>query len=174
MTSATAEIPRTRGRRSTWWWLKMAAVIGLIVGNMLYFGGQAALDLWQALGPATTFQGTIVDHQHIVTQGEESDEHNVLVIESNHGRMSLDVSARAFDNTDVGQHVAGELDRWGFFGHEQGLRSLKVDGHVVQDPNTELRVAGQLLILIVVAGVGGLALRLILRHILRAPGDNPA
>ncbi|HZU77405.1 MAG TPA: hypothetical protein VFA70_11615, partial [Dehalococcoidia bacterium] len=166
--------PAPPAPRTLWWRLKIAAVVALILANMLYFGGNAALDLWQVAGPGTHFNGTIIDHKHIVTQGEETDEYFELVIQSQRGALSIDVGDAIYNSTDNGQRVSGTLDSRGLLGHDEALRQLSVDGRPVFDANVENRILGQSFILLVVAGVGGLALYWMWRNIRRPAGAHAA
>ena len=67
----------------------MVAISLLIGANVLYFGGNALLDLWQVAGPGTSFSGIISDHKHIVIPGETGDEYNVIVVDKNAFRQAV-------------------------------------------------------------------------------------
>ena len=139
----------------------------MILANVAYFGGNAALDLWQVAGPGRNFSGTIRDHQHIVSNSEAADEYTVLVLDTNIGTLKLDVPDAVFNGTDNGQHATGTLDARGILGHDEGLRVLNVDGQAVfqTQENVLNRVIGQTFILLVVFGVGYLACSWIVRDL---------
>jgi len=80
----TREIPKRwnvpRGRPSIWSRLVVPAVLLLIGINVAYFAGNAALDLWQVLGPARPCTGTITGHDDILRTGENADEYFGLTL----------------------------------------------------------------------------------------------
>lgn len=140
--------------------LKMPAVVLLVSANVLWFGGNSALDLWQVLGPARYISGTIVGHERVVTKTENSEQFLVLTIDP--GALKLDVPDHTFADTSVGQQVSGEMDGRGMLGHDEGLRSLSANGKQVFSANTFNRVVGQLFILAVVLTVGTITVRWLL------------
>ncbi len=139
--------------------LKVPAILLLIAINMLWFGGNAAADVAQALGPATHFTGTITGHEKQITTGENSQQILRLTIDSTAGPIIFDLgeSDHTFDDTRVGQIVSGTEDGWGFPLHDRALRSLTADGKSVLSTSARNRVIGQLLILSVVLFVCSVA-----------------
>lgn len=144
--------------RSFWSRLKAPAVVLLILLNVLYFGGNAAYDLWQTLSPGQGFSGTITGHERLVTKGENSQQLLLITVETSRGRLQFDVPEHTFTDTSVGQQVTGEIDSHGGFGHDEALRSLTADGKRVFHSLRTNRVINQGFILLVVTGVSALAI----------------
>jgi hypothetical protein len=140
--------------------LKVPAILLLVAANVIWFGGNAVIDLWQVLGPPHHFTGTIVGHDRVVTETENSEQFLVLTIDPN--ALKVDVPEHTFADTSVGQRVSGELDARGLFGHDEALRSLKADGKQVFSANTLNRVLGQLFIFGVVVTIGAITFRWLL------------
>jgi hypothetical protein len=161
MNTPAAARPTAPARSSLLARLRVPAILFLISINMLWFGGNALADIAQALGPATHFTGTITGHDKEITTGENSQQILRLTIDSTAGPIIYDLgeSDHTFDDTQVGQHVFGTQDRWGFPLHDPALRSLSADGKSVLATSARNRVVGQSLILGVVLFVCSVALR---------------
>lgn len=158
---ASVAQPRpARVHGSFWKRLGVAAILLLIGLNILYFGGNAALDLAQIASPAHRFTGTITDHQEHLTTTEDPVDELVLTIKTNDGRtLNLDMPQHTFDATSVGQQVSGTMDPWGVFGHDEAVRSLSANGQQVYASRTFNRGFDQVLILAITLFVGALAAR---------------
>src|SRR5436309_15729393 len=109
-----------RNPRSLWSRLKMPAFLLLVLANVLFFGGNAAIDLWQTFGPALHFSGTITGHEQVTTTGESAQTENLLTIDSDRGVLRFNVFDKTYNDTHTGQHVTGALDAYGIFGHDAG------------------------------------------------------
>ncbi len=141
------------GRQSLLARLKVPGILLLIAVNLLIFGGNALIDIGQAFGPSTSFNGTITDHQRTVTEGENSQQLLIVAITTRQGgQLSFDVPQHTFDDTKVGQQVSGERDSFGvhLLDHDEGLRSLTADGKSVLRIHAISRVAQQMIVLVVV------------------------
>jgi len=146
--------------------LKIPAILLLIVVNVLYFGGNAALDLWQAAGPAVPFSGVVTAHDVHKTTGENSTQQLVVTVNTGSEQLNFDVPQHTFDDTQLGQRVSGELDAHGLLGHDEALRSLTADGKRVFESRPTGRVVNQIIVLVVILAAGGIAIRWIVaaRH----------
>src|SRR5581483_6053176 len=82
MTSAYPTQSLPAPRRSIWARLKLPAILLLIAVNAGAIVGNAALDLWQVLGPARTVSGTLVRHDRVVQPGENAYEQYVLTVDT--------------------------------------------------------------------------------------------
>ena len=171
-------------RRSRWSRITAPAVVLLILVNVLWFGGNAAYDLWQTFSPGQSFSGTITGHERVVTKGENSQQTLLVTVDTGHGTLQWDVPEHTFNDTSVGQKVTGESDSGGALGHDEALRSLTADGKPVFRSLRTNRVINQGFILLVVTGVAAIAISWIVGGRRRAakamaaeqaaPGQPPA
>ncbi len=153
MNASPAITSGTAGRPSPLARLKVPGILLLIAVNLLIFGGNALIDIWQAFGPGTAFSGTITGQQRQVTRGENSQELLLITIATTQaGQLIFDVPQHTFDDTKIGQQVTGERDSFGvhFLDHDEGLRSLSAGGKNVLRIHAISRVAQQLIVLAVV------------------------
>jgi len=150
-----------RGRGNILGTLKYPVLVLLIIVNLLYFGGNAVVDLWQTMTPAEHFSGVIVAHA-IQTVGSNDNRTQLLTltVRTDTGELlTFDVTQRTYDLTSEGQRVVGEQDRAGFLDHSEALRKLTADGRVVFDSRPVNRAIDAALVLVVALALSALALR---------------
>lgn len=158
---ANVSVQGARGRASILGALKYPALVLLIIVNLLYFGGNAAVDLWQTVMPAEQFSGVITAHE-IQTVGSNDNRTQLLTltVRTDTGELlTFDVTQRTYDLTSEGQRVVGEQDRAGFLDHNEALRKLTADGRVVFDSHPVNRAIDAALVLVVALALSALALR---------------
>jgi hypothetical protein len=157
------------------WWPRLwpAALLLMIVANVLYFGGNAAIDLWQTLSPGQQFRGVITKHE-IQNVGSNDNQTQLLVLTialDGGGTNDFDVTQRTYDLTNEGQRVVGEQDSGGFLDHAEALRKLTANNTVVFDSRPVNRAINAIVILVVIVGAGVFFARWVIRSARR--GNPP-
>lgn len=154
MTATTTN--RSERWRRLWQRSWPAAVLLLIAVNVLYFGGNAAIDIWQTLSPGQQFSGVITGHavQNVGTNDNQTQLLELTITTDSGGTLAWDVTQRTYDLTNEGQHVVGEQDSGALLDHTEALRKLTADGAVVFDSRPLNRALDAIVILIVILGVG--------------------
>jgi len=169
MTSAYPTQSLPAPRRSIWARLKLPAILLLIAVNAGAIVGNAALDLWQVLGPARTVSGTLVGHDRIVQTGENADEQYVLTVDTGRGNELINATEKAFNETQTGDQMTVEWDGRSFLGHNEALRRLTANGHAVYDSSPWRRALSQVIVGGITIAVAVLAVRWLLRGARRRP-----
>jgi len=148
-----------KAEHSLWSRIKVPAILLIIGLNIIWFGGNAVVDLWQTVGPTKQFTGAITAHDTFFTQGENSQQFWRLTIGGNRQSLTFDVPQHVYDSTQVGQQGTAVFDAHGLLGHDEGLRSMTADDKSVLHIDETNRAIDSLLILGVVCTVGGLAIK---------------
>jgi hypothetical protein len=143
---------------------KVPALLLLIGANVLFFGGNAALDLWQTVGPGSHFAGTVTDKRQVVPTSEGSLQQNLLTIQTGRGTLQFDVYDKTYADAQVGEQVTGELDSRGLLGHDEALRRLSAGGQEIFSTQSLARAVGQAFVFVVIVGLGGFVVLMILRR----------
>jgi hypothetical protein len=172
MTSAYPTQSLPAPRRSIWARLKLPAILLLIVVNAGAIAGNAALDLWQVLGPARTVSGTLVGHDRIVQTGENADEQYVLTVDTGRGNELINATEKAFNETQTGDRVTVAWDGRSFLGHSEALRRLTANGHVVYDSSPWRRALSQMIVGGITIAAAAIAVRWLLRGVRRRPAPS--
>ncbi|HLZ68495.1 MAG TPA: hypothetical protein VKV26_01155 [Dehalococcoidia bacterium] len=159
--TATRTLPAPR--RSLWSRLKLPAILLLIAINAGAIVGNAALDLWQVLGPSRVVSGTLVGHERIVQTGENADEQYVLTVDTGHGNELINATEKAFNETQTGQSVTVEWDGRGALGHDEALRKLTAGAQVVYQSHPWRRALSQLIVAGITIAVAAVATLWLLR-----------
>jgi len=159
-------------RRSIWSRLKVPAILLLIAINAGAIVGNAALDLWQVIGPARVVTGTLVGHDRIVQTGENANEQYVLTVDTGHGNELINATEKAFNETQIGQQMTVQWDSRGLLGHDEALRRLSAAGQVVYDSSPWRRALSQIIVAGITIAVAAVALRWLL-HGTRRPSSSP-
>ena len=149
--SESAERWRRRWQR-TW----PVALLLLIAVNVFYFGGNAAIDIWQTLSPGRQFSGVITGHavQNVGTNDNQTQLLELTIKTDSGGTLVWDVTQRTYDLTNEGQHVIGEQDSGALLDHTEALRKLTANGTVVFDSRPLNRAINAIVILVVMLGAG--------------------
>lgn len=161
-------------RRSIWSRLKLPAILLLIAVNAGAIVGNAALDLWQVLGPPRVVSGTLSGHDRIVQTGENADEQYVLTVVTGHGNELINATEKAFNETQSGDRVTVEWDRRSFLGHSEALRRLTANGRVVYDSSPWRRALSQIIVGGITIAVAAVAVRWLLHGVRRRRPETPA
>lgn len=173
MTSAYPVQSLPAPRRSIWSRLKLPAILLLIAVNAGAIVGNAALDLWQVLGPARVVSGTLVGHDRVVQTGENADEQYVLTVDTGRGNELINATEKAYDQTQIGERVTVAWDGRSFLGHTEALRRLTANGQVVYDSSPWRRALSQIIVGGITIAVAAIAVRWLLRGV-RRPPPQPA
>jgi len=72
-----------KAEHTLWSRIKVPAILLIIGLNIIWFGGNAVVDLWQTIGPTKQFTGAITAHDTFFTQGENSQQFWRLTIGAN-------------------------------------------------------------------------------------------
>jgi hypothetical protein len=152
---ATATDRSERWRR-VWHHSWPVALLLLIACNVLFFGGNAAIDIWQTLSPGQQFSGVITGHavQNVGTNDNQTQLLELTIRTDNGQTLIWDVTQRTYDLTNEGQHVVGEQDSGALLDHTQALRKLTADGTVVFDSRPLNRAINAIVILVVMLAAG--------------------
>lgn len=172
MTSAYPTHSLPAPRRSIWSRLKLPAILLLIVVNAGAIVGNAALDLWQVLGPPRVVSGALSGHDRVVQTGENADEQYVLTVDTGHGKELINATEKAFNETQAGDRVTVEWDGRSFLGHTEALRRLTANGRVVYDSSPWRRALSQIVVGGITIAIAAVAVRWLLRGTRRPAPDS--
>ena len=152
---ATATDRSARWRR-IWQRAWPAGLLLLIAVNVLYFGGNAAIDIWQTLSPGRQFSGVITGHavQNVGSNDNQTQLLELTITTDSGQTLVWDVTQRTYDLTNEGQYVVGEQDSGALLDHTEALRKLTANGTVVFDSRPLNRAINAIVILLVMLGVG--------------------